>query len=622
MLVALWTYSHIYKGITGDAELYAVQATSRLHPALATDLYLQNVSQDQFTIFSPVYAWFIQRWGLPHAALVLCLASNLTFLVAGGLLARRLSTRSAAFLAVAALILIKGSYGGSGVFSYAESYLTARSVAEALIAVAIACHSTGRRVLALLIAVVAMAFHPIMALPGLLLLLCLWVRPQIAAIGAGLGIAVTASIALVACVTTPTLGAFRLMDPLWLEVVRERSQFLFLQLWSFKDWTVNIRPLLYLTAYAFILEGQARQLCMAALLVGGAGLAVAALAGGVGPVALLVQGQAWRWMWVAGWISVLLLAPAVMTVWRDETCGPLCALLLVLGWTFAPMNPILCGGLSLFLWIVRIRIRGQESRFFRWAAAALAAVALWQSLAKGWTFGIAPSPDVHHDGSLMSQVREVLGVELLAVLGTGLLSFVILRTRSFPLLTALAAVLAAGTVVALPSSFKTVRSTAGDPEAFADWRSAIPASSVVYVLPAHNSAAFAWFTLERPSYLTVDQSAGVVFSRATALEVKRRSDVLSPLNAPDWRILSANRRRSRQAAGASAASSAPSALAPPPAQALTAAILVQICEDPIMNFVVAKERLDFDPRPHTGMGLWKDWNLYDCGHVRVPVSHP
>jgi hypothetical protein len=78
-------------------------------------------------------------------------------------------------------------------------------------------------------------------------------------------------------------------------------------------------------------------------------------------------------------------------------------------------------------------------------------------------------------------------------------------------------------------------------DGFAAWREVIPPSSNVYVAPAHYSAAFCWFTLQRPDYLSVNQSAGVVFSREAALEVVRRSEVLSPMMEPDWRLYSAMR---------------------------------------------------------------------------------
>src|SRR5450432_1043473 len=71
MLLPLWLLMHGYQGLTADAQLYAFQAIARIHPQLATDLYLQNTSQDQFTIFSPFYAFFIAHLGLEGAARLL-----------------------------------------------------------------------------------------------------------------------------------------------------------------------------------------------------------------------------------------------------------------------------------------------------------------------------------------------------------------------------------------------------------------------------------------------------------------------------------------------------------------------------------------------------------------------
>ena len=119
-----------------------------------------------------------------------------------------------------------------------------------------------------------------------------------------------------------------------MDVVRERSQFLFLQLWSVRDWDINTQPFIYLAFTAIAVPDQRiRKLCVAAALVGAAGLAVALIGGLIGPVAILVQGQAWRWVWITVFVSALLVPVTALQVWRDEKCGPLCALLLVSGWT-------------------------------------------------------------------------------------------------------------------------------------------------------------------------------------------------------------------------------------------------------------------------------------------------
>ena len=79
---ATWALLRGYHGLLGDAQLYAFQALSRIHPPLAHDLYLQNTSQDKFTFFSPAYAWFIELLGLEPAARMLTLLFTIWFLAA------------------------------------------------------------------------------------------------------------------------------------------------------------------------------------------------------------------------------------------------------------------------------------------------------------------------------------------------------------------------------------------------------------------------------------------------------------------------------------------------------------------------------------------------------------
>src|SRR5208282_5447522 len=88
-----------------------------------------------------------------------------------------------------------------------------------------------------------------------------------------------------------------------------------------------------------------------------------------------------------------------------------------------------------------------------------------------------------------------------------------------------------------PSSYQGSSIESAD---FTDWVQAIPPGSTVLVADARNSGSFVWFTLERPNYLTLSQSAGVVFSRATAVEVRRRSEVLLPIMKPSWQVLTNN----------------------------------------------------------------------------------
>jgi len=601
-LSTIWLLMRGYQGLTGDAQLYAFQALARIFPNLAADLYLRNTSQDKFTIFSCFYAFFIEIFGVEKAARLLTLVISTWLLAAAWSLARALGHHRNAWLATAFIMILPSDYGASGVFHFTERFLTARLMAEALIVTALACHFLGKRRLALLIACGSLFVHPLIALPGLLVLLCLWLPLTTSALTAMACVIAVLGLAAAASYSHALGGVFVVMDNSWLEVVRERSQFLLLQIWSTRDWDLNLRPFLYLAFTSIVVEdARIRKLCLTAIVVGVAGLAIALIASLVGPIALLVQGQAWRWVWIAGFTATMLLPITIFAVWREATCGPLCVILLIVGWA----EPASAAGvvLSLAIWTQRSHIGCKTARLARWIAGLLAVGVLAWALARSWTIVESPASQAQH-------LRDIFALRIPALLLTLIVWRVVQTSRTSwgPVLTC--AMLAALAASVWPLAFKS-RATF-DPRSgrkeFPEWINAIPSTSSVLVAPQRDVGEFVWFELGRPNYLSVDQSSGVVFSRATALEIKRRSEVLLPLMDPSWKIRSALR-----------ASATNGSKAVPSSRPLTAANLVEVCRDPELGFVLAPQDVGFDPLRHERPDAWKGWNLYDCGRVRL---HP
>jgi MFS family permease len=362
------------------------------------------------------------------------------------------------------------------------------------------------------------------------------------------------------------------------------------------------RPFVCLTLAALVSrQERIRRLCFAAMLVGASGLIIAGIAGTVGPVAILLQGQAWRWMWITGFLSVVLIAPTALLVWRDPRCGPLCALLLVLGWTYADVDGLGCADGALMLWLMRSHISTRAAGYLRWAAAVLGLILVVALIADGWTIAGSVIPESGREPPVIGRLRAGFGMGMLAVLLVGLCWVWLRKHRTRRAFALAAAAFMASSAVTLPGAVKQLNAvgTRAEIEQFKDWREHIPATSTVLLVPMTNSAAFAWFTLGRPSYLSVDQSAGVVFSRATALEIRRRSEMLRPIGEPAYKILD---RIERQRAD-------PHKKVPEPPP-LTAAALTSICEDP-------QPKLGFDGWTHRQAGNFKDWNLYDCLRVRA-----
>ena len=610
--VTLWLLMHGYHGLTEDGQIYAFQAFARLHPQLTSDLYLQNTSQDEFTIFSPLYAWCIGLLGLENAARLLTLVFTVWFLAAAWSLVRRVAGRDAAWLAVAFLLIIAGDYGASGVFRILDPFLTARLPAEALIITALDCHVGGMKRLGLLLALAALLIHPLMALAGLLLLLCLWLPIRVDVIGAIGGLFATIAIAVLAINLPAGSHMLTVVDPPWLDVVRERSQFLFLQLWSFRDWNINLQPFISLGLSAIVVpDERVRKLCAAAALVGAAGLAVALVASLIGPVAILVQGQAWRWIWICVFVCAVLVPFTALQVWRNDKCGPLCALLLVSGWTLPGIGGTVCVSLALIIWLSRSHISSHTVAPFRWVFAALGfAIVLW-ILIKWWVIVSPQNSPSRHSTFGAAQIQDLFNLRIPAVMLGALVWWGIGTNRSIWTPMLLSTMLFALSICAFPAAFKQYRvlAAAADIDEFADWEGVIAPTSTVLVVPPNDAGAFVWFTLGRANYLALNQSSGVVFSRTTALEVRRRSEVLMPLMDPDWRILTRMRAKSNGRRKNAATT-----------RRLTAKNLIQVCADPQLGFVISQEKVGFDFSPHEHPGAWKDWNLYDCQKVRSAPS--
>ena len=128
--------------------------------------------------------------------------------------------RGAAWAAIAFILIVDESYGGSGVFRVLDPFLTARMPAEAMTITALGCYVRGKTP-RLSLAMGAIFIHPLIALPGLLFIVCLWTPLRVGVIGALGGVLATLAIAIVSVEMAPASHVLTVMDAPWLEVVRE-----------------------------------------------------------------------------------------------------------------------------------------------------------------------------------------------------------------------------------------------------------------------------------------------------------------------------------------------------------------------------------------------------------------
>ncbi len=540
-LITFWMLLHPYEGVTHDSVLYALGALARLHPeSLAHDVFLKFGSQDQYTIFSPLLAQTIRLLGFETSMAILTLVSQLAFFAFGWLLARRLMPTHLALLALGMLIVAPSGYGSYRIFEYGEGFLTPRLIAQALVLGALAAAVAQRRAWAMAGLAAAALLHPIMAAAGIVMLSFLWLglprpRTMLLAIVLGLGLL------LIVGLFVP-YGPFARIDAGWLQLLMDRSFFLFVGSWNFQDWVRTCIPLSVLAVGALLcLEPSVRNTSIAALLTASAGLLLTAVACDFLHLATASRVQPWRWLWLAQATAALLVPIVVRDGWSRGPLARATVLLLAIAWILRGQS---FDGLALAAALSAVMLAASTNHVRPMRAAqivfagtlAMLLPAILLCLADKWTL-VTLQGDVRYLPSTIDRLR-LMGRD--GVLAAMLLVLFWWRVRSTNKRTELALLLAlgiGGCAALLPWSWgkwTTPRYSASLHEAFASWRRQIPPASEV--LWSQNPLG-TWYWLERPSYLSLAQTAGIVFFRQAALELRRRARHAGPLlteELSDW----------------------------------------------------------------------------------------
>lgn len=607
LLLAFWLFSRPYQGLWHDAIIYAVQALARLHPEVyAKDLFFLYGSQDDFTLFSPIYVAFIRLLGLDGAMLTLFIAGHALWLGAAMLLANRLLRGFPFWLGLVLVVVMPSDYGDM-TWNYADSFLTAKLIAEGLTLLSLALVLQGQRIASILILAVAFAMHPLMALGGAAFI-GLYLAGDKPRLVLGAGVLASVAVLLLGWLDVPPFsGLFATMDADWFHLAVTRAPDVFWDEWRHQGGGARSLLAFSLLAVAAVTaDGQRRRAFLFALMTGLLALLLFWLGTSVFHNVLLIQLQVWRWLWLTQLFSYLAAAWLVGAFWqRDRT-----ARMLLLGFLAAWLTRANIGGLiavmasGLFIWHAR---REQAAAIPGWLARLLYALPV---LAAVWW--------------LSSVGLEVTSSALTKTMGRPTLEFgvvwlmLFLRASGgvFAVLIFLAVwrygadrrkpvhlAAAAGVVFLLMLSlaFWDRRDTRQSyyahqalKNAMPEFSHIIPYGAVVYW---EDDMQMTWFVLGRASYASIGQTVSLIFNRQTAMEGKRRIDRLSALSVKD---------------GVYAAEGNPAAL-----PEKTFAGLVHACHDPALDFVIlSKDFGEHVIERHFEKMTGKYFYLYNCAKLR------
>lgn len=318
---------HPYLSLTHDSRLYALQSLNHLlNGSLNGDLYFQFSSQDSYSIFTRMLAPGVATLGLQQAYLLFFLAGKFfLFFALAQFLLKLIGNNWTTIIACLALSIFSIPLLEDGTLAINEAFLTPRlyAISAALFGLqAYLSNRIGRSLLSLL---AALLLHPIMAFPAICIIVIDLIQRR-------LKIALTLLITVLTLLATAllppalisTLGLPEL-TPEWLQVVELRAPFNLISTWPASQWisVLAVFPLFPAAALLTSVNTRSRQFLFSALITTAAGLTASWIAES-SSLALLLQGQFYRALWLYKLTGVVCAILLLIKLYQDRSPGAFC----------------------------------------------------------------------------------------------------------------------------------------------------------------------------------------------------------------------------------------------------------------------------------------------------------
>ena len=531
-----WALCNPYFEVDHSSLIYAGRMLAELDPTgVGSDAMYRLDGQSAFTLFTMLDRQLVLWMGLASANLAISVASVLGAFAGAAAFVRSVSHGRTRLLAIIYVATLPAFYGGYKLFSYAENAATPRPFAEALVMTGAACLVSGRLGWAAAAMLAAGLLHPIIALPGVLLL-AIWL--VVADKRWWLLVAVTGAIGLAGvALHLPLFDRLtEVIDPAWKAVLVGRDPHLFPTLWP-EGWKGRAAArIATLILAASLTGGPVRKVFLLILAVGLIGFGVAYLLNDRWPIVLLVQAQTWRTTWLAFAVAPVAGAICTLRLWPSGGTRRVSLVLLALSWIFADYDQV---ALMLALASLAFYFCVEPADFLtskRWNVlfvAVAAAFAITGLVLTGSQIALATAAAPAGYGR---EAARVLALDWdytpLAVLGACLLE------RKRGLSTAMIAAIAVSGLVLLGATWdrrsdqtRTFDAGAGMPDLLL----------MVDTKPGEvlwlGGVQEAWRWLGRPNWLSPIQGAGTVFSRPLAILYRDRALRMAAAGLDDGSLL-------------------------------------------------------------------------------------
>jgi len=622
LLVAVWLLSHPYQGIWHDGTLYAGQALQRLNPsAFHNDIFFAYGSQDQFTIFTPLYGWMINAVGINASAIGLLLVFQGIWFVAYWSLSRQFLEGRWLYLAlILAFGLSTRYYGGQNIFSYAENFLTARSAAEAIGLAAMAIYFFGYRLTGLLIAMIATALHPLIGGWIAALLFLLRFGWRITSLFGVIGVAASP-------ILLPSLfdSLITSMDAEWRELVVDNSSHVFIEYWGQTYWSQGAVTLSIICFAAMAIQGKAQRLWITLSGLSIVTIVLCLIGTTLFHSVLLTQLQLWRVLWLATAIQWIAAAQLIGTLWPHKA-GRLWLSWLLIGWL---LRDNIGGAIAVVSLLAFLVIRNKKyspspviSKWLFIATLATLAVAFLSWLPNAGMEAWIEGANYFRNETFISQMLNGLVLTKLGLLFILPLWWLIsldpspTRLRTLSVTTIILLICGVLNWDQRYPLQRHIEIVAVHPEnrPFGDLIK--PGDTVYWSGPL----GISWLALNTSQYASSKQVSGIVFNRRTALEIKRRLYRIAYMGLPLDQLSNATAAQLENELNKLGVEHN---LRSKETFLITESGLVHLCHDEILDFAILSVQFPTMALAEYAIPLGKlrFW-LYDCKAIRKHYADP
>jgi hypothetical protein len=514
-------------GVRHDGILYAAQALFRLQPEIfGGDVFFKFGSQESFTLFGRLYAAVITALGFSGATLFLLAFGQLSFFLATLLWCRAALPERLVFGGLLAVCVSAGGYGGMMIFHYAEPFVTARPLAEALVVAGLPFLLVGKRWIALALMLCAASLHPLIALSGL----AAWWMCQVFGdrrwVWLGV-LAVLSGVVLAVLGIGPFADLLKFQGGEWRAGIEEHTPHVYIFTWTMFDYCMLGTDFALLLWTRQVVDAPLRKVLGSLLVVGALFLAVSVVGADLLSNVLVTSLQLWRAQWLLHFAAMSLVPLLVVTLLRGANVQVLCGLLV----TYGALNRGLATGFLAILAAVVLALAARrkdipiERKLVFVAGAALAGgmlymwgSALQRDLSRGELAGHA----FDWVSVLVQSVRKPPVGPLLLLLAFAAAAWRWPRSL-FP---AIAAIAVSGLLVSVSWDQRSgwtrvMEHYASGNHPFA--RHIAPEEEVYW----SDQALAPWLMLHRRTYVSVLHTSGLPFNRESAERILERSKVLS-----------------------------------------------------------------------------------------------